>query len=94
MRYSMLVYLTNMGKTLLEAAKYLRTSENRELQADLLENGRQMIGQICSELKRYGSDLYSSIPLELIRCIAKNGTPWRASINLCGTIRGLTLWWC
>ena len=69
MRYSMLVYLTNMGKTLLEAAKYLRTSENRELQADLLENGRQMIGQICSELKRYGSDLYSSIPLELIRCI-------------------------
>lgn len=69
MRYSMLVYLTNMGNTLLEAAKYLRTSENLELQADLLENGRQMIGQICSELKRYGSDLYSPLPLELIRCI-------------------------
>ena len=76
-----------MGKTLLEAAKYLRTSENRELQADLLENGRQMIGQICSELKRYGSDLYSSIPLELIRCIDGLGNKTGKSEELEDTLR-------
>lgn len=64
MRYSMLVYLTNMGKTLLEAARYLRTAEDNPLKRDLLENGRQMIGQISLELERHSGDLYTPLPLE------------------------------
>lgn len=71
MRYSMLVYLTNMGKTLLEAARYLRTAEDRGLQKELLENGRQMVGQIRAELKRHSGDLRTPQPLELLRDIGR-----------------------
>lgn len=63
MRYSMLVYLTGMSGTLLEAAEYLRTAKQGELREELLENGRQMIGQIRAELERHSGDLHSSVPL-------------------------------
>ena len=52
MRYSMLVYLTNMGKTLLEAARYLHTAVDHSLREEVLENGRQMIVQIRLELEQ------------------------------------------
>ncbi len=69
MRYSMLVYLTNMGKTLLEAAQYLRTAEDHTLQKELLENGGQMIQQIRAELERHRGDLRTPMPLEWLRDI-------------------------
>lgn len=71
MRYSMLVYLTNMGKTLLEAARYLRTAPEGPLQKELLENGRQMIGQISLELERHRGDLRTPLPQERLRDIAR-----------------------
>lgn len=62
MRYSMLVYITKMGKTLLEAAQYLRTASQTELRAQLLENGRQMLEQIGNVLEQHRSDLLSDAP--------------------------------
>ncbi|MDE7220232.1 MAG: hypothetical protein K2O45_11520, partial [Oscillospiraceae bacterium] len=69
MRYSMLVYLTNMGKTLLEAARYLRAAEDHALRKELLENGGQMIGQIRAELERHSNELRTKLPLERLRDI-------------------------
>lgn len=71
MRYSMLVYLVNMGKTLLEAAQYLRTAADCSLQADLLENGGQIIQLIRAELERHSGDLRTSLPLEQLRDIER-----------------------
>lgn len=59
MRYSMLVYITNMSRTLLEAAQYLRSGESALMREELLENGRQMLGQIRTVLNRYREDLRS-----------------------------------
>lgn len=59
MRYSMLVYITNMSKTLLEAARYLRTAESGPMRKELLDNGRQMLSQIETVLDRCGKDLRS-----------------------------------
>lgn len=69
MRYSMLVYLTNMGKTLLEAVQYLGTAQDGPLQQELLENGRQMIRQIQSELERHSGDLRTTAPLKRLQTI-------------------------
>ena len=69
MRYSMLVYLTNMGKTLLEAARYLHTAVDHSLREEVLENGRQMIVQIRLELERHRSDLRTQRPLDWLRDI-------------------------
>ena len=69
MRYSMLVYLTNMGKTLLEAAQYLPTTDDKKLQRDLLKNGKQMIRQIKSMLERHSGDLRTTRPLDRLHLI-------------------------
>ena len=63
MRYSMLVYITKMGRTLLEAAQYLRTAPKGGLQTELLENGRQMLAQIREVLERHRGDLRTETPL-------------------------------
>lgn len=71
MRYSILVYLVNMSKTLLEAAQYLNSAvEDQSLRAELLENGRQMIGQIQSELKQHQGDLRSELPVKYMETAA------------------------
>lgn len=69
MRYSMLVYIMNMSRTLLEAAQYLRTAESEPMQEELLSNGRQMLGQIKSVLNRFKKDLRSSWPVERLAAI-------------------------
>lgn len=71
MRYSMLVYLTKMGRTLLEAAQYLRTAPEERLRTELLENGRQMLAQIRGALERHSGDLRSGIPLSRLTEVGK-----------------------
>ena len=63
MRYSMLVYITKMGRTLIEAAQYLRTAPEDSLRAGIMDNGRQMLAQIRSVLERHRGDLRSESPL-------------------------------
>lgn len=59
MRYSMLVYMTKMSRTLLEAAQYLRMAPEGGLRADLLENGQKMLAQIREVLDQHKSTLNS-----------------------------------
>ncbi len=63
MRYSMLVYMSKMGKTLLEAAQYLRTAPEDALRAEIVESGRQMLAQIREVLEGHRDDLHSEAPL-------------------------------
>lgn len=64
MRYSMLVYITKMCRTLLEAVQYLHTAPGDALRIELLENGRQMLAQIRDVLERCGDDMRSGAPLD------------------------------
>ena len=64
MRYSVLVYITKMIQTLLEAAQYLHTEPEDGLRAELLGNGRQMLSQIREVLAGHGEYLRSNAPLE------------------------------
>lgn len=57
MRYSMLVYIVKMCRTLSEAAEYISTAPEGELRAELLENGKQMLAQIRSVLEQHKPDL-------------------------------------
>lgn len=78
MRYSMLVYITKMGRTLLEAAQYLRTAPAGDpLRQELLENGRQMLAQIEDVLEQHRDDLRSEAPLD---CLSEIEALW----NSCG----------
>lgn len=51
MRYCMLVYISKMVSTLLEAARYLRTAPVDGMGMELLENGRRMLAQIREVLE-------------------------------------------
>ena len=51
MRYCMLVYISKMVSTLLEAARYLRTAPEDGMGMELLENGRRMLAQIREVLE-------------------------------------------
>lgn len=62
MRYSMLVYITKMGRTLAEAVQYLRTAPEDGLRGELLDNGREMLAQIRAVLE--GGGLRSGAPLD------------------------------
>lgn len=73
MRYSMLVYMTKMSQTLLEAARYLRTAPEEGLRTELLENGRQMFAQIGAVLERHRHDLRSDVPRSRL---AEAGKRW------------------
>ena len=53
----MLVYITKMGRTLIEAAQYLRTAPEDSLRAGIMDNGRQMLAQIRSVLEHHRGDL-------------------------------------
>lgn len=64
MRYSMLVYITKMGRTLAEAVQYLRGAPEEGLREELLGNGQQMLGQIREVLERHRDDLRSEAPLD------------------------------
>ncbi len=64
MRYSMLVTITDMSRTLLEAAQYLASAPAGDMRAELLGNGRQMMGQIRDVLERHSGDLRTTLPLE------------------------------
>ncbi len=67
MRYSMVVYVTNMAKTLLEAADYMEAaSDNRALCAKLSDNGRTMLEQMQAVLRQHETDLRSSLPQSLL----------------------------
>lgn len=72
MRYSLLVYLTKMGRTLLEAADYLFAAPADDpVRSELLESGRQMLGQIRAELEQHNRDLRSNWALEALEKIEK-----------------------
>ncbi len=78
MRYSMLVYTVKMGKTLLEAAQYLRTAPEGGLRQELLDNGRQMLVQIQEVLDTHREDLRSETPLEKLTEVMGN---WQEQSN-------------
>lgn len=59
----MLVYIAKMNKTLLEAARYLRTAQEGDLREELLANGWQMLTQIRAVLEQHSGDLRSDTPL-------------------------------
>jgi len=59
----MMVYITKMSRTLMEAAQYLRNVPGNDLRAELLENGRQMLAQIRDVLERHKDDLRSEFLL-------------------------------
>lgn len=61
MRYSMLVYIVKMCRTLSEAAEYLSAAPDDGLRAELLENGEQMFVQIRSVLEQHAEDLRSDL---------------------------------
>lgn len=63
MRYSMLVYMSKMGRTLLEAAQYLRTAPEDALRTEITESGRQMLAQIREVLEHHRNDLRTEVPL-------------------------------
>ena len=63
MRYSMLVYISKMGRTLLEAAQYLRTAPEDALRTEITESGRQMLAQIREVLEHHRNDLHTEVPL-------------------------------
>lgn len=69
MRYSMLVYMTNMCRTLLEAAQYLQTASDGAVRQELLDNGQQMLEQVRAVLEQNRDDLRTSMPLELMKRI-------------------------
>lgn len=69
MRYSMIVYLTNMIDTLIEAMQYIKASSDNDINTELIENGIEMINQIEDTLERFKPDLKSEIPLELLQNI-------------------------
>ena len=81
MRYSMLVYLTRMGRTLLEAAEYLTARPKEDpMWEKLLENGRQMMDQIHAVLERHQQDLKSSRPID---CLNEAKEQWSVSGEEC-----------
>lgn len=63
MRYSLLVTLRQMGQTLLEAARYLRTAPEGAVREELIQNGRQMLAQLRAALLQHQADLLSQTPL-------------------------------
>lgn len=71
MRYSMLVYMTNMCRTLLEAAQYLRTASDGAVRRELLDNGRQMLEQVRAVLEQHADDLRTTRPMELLETIER-----------------------
>lgn len=85
MRYSILVYLTRMSRTLLEAAEYLTVSSKEDpMREELLANGQQMIDQIRAELEHHRQDLRSSRP---INCLNEVAQKWRGGEECAASIR-------
>lgn len=64
MRYSMLVYIVKMCRTLSEAAEYLSTAPEGDLRFELLENGRQMFSQMRNVLEQHKADLHGAGTLD------------------------------
>ncbi len=63
MRYSMLVNLTKMSRTLADAARHLRAVPQNDMRAETTESGRQILSQIEAILKQHREDLRSEAPL-------------------------------
>ncbi len=64
MRYSLLVTLIRMSRTLLEAAAYLRAApQDDALRAELAQNGRKMLAQMQEALAQHRADLLCETPL-------------------------------
>lgn len=65
MRYSMLVHLTKMARTLQEAAAYIDTAPDGDsLCPELLSNGVKMLEQIRMTVEQYRDDLHDPVLLE------------------------------
>lgn len=73
MRYSLLVTICQMGQTLQEAARYLRTAPQGPLREELVQNGRQMLAQMRGTLEQHRGDLRSEAPLAALAGI---GAAW------------------
>ena len=63
MKYSMLVYLTKISRTLVDTARYLRATPQSDLLTEVTENGRRMLSQIETVLEHRQEDLRSETPL-------------------------------
>lgn len=65
MRYSVLVHLNKMARTLQEAALYIDTAPDGDSMCpELLSNGVKMLEQIRATVERHQDDLYDPILLE------------------------------
>lgn len=64
MRYSKLVYLSKMCRTLQEAVQYLRTIPGQKVAEELLINGAQMLDQIWEMLETHKADLRSPLLMD------------------------------
>ncbi len=73
MRYSILVNLAKMCRTLADSARHLRAAPKSDLRADEMENGRQMLSQIEAVLKQHCDDLRSEA---LLAQLAEINTLW------------------
>lgn len=85
----MLVYITNMGKTLLDAAGYLQAAKNPSLEEELLANGRIMLDRIETVLEDHRGDLRSALPMEQLRQIRRQ---WKDSGNYTALQDDLSEW--
>lgn len=63
MRYSLLVAVCQMGRTLLEAAQYLQNAPQNAPREELLQNGQQMLLQMRTVLTQHQTSLRGKAPL-------------------------------
>lgn len=82
MRYSLLVYIRNMGKTLLEASQYLRVNPESGMEKELVENGRLMLEQIRLVLEQHAGDLKSESLLETLGGIERHWGSGAADLEM------------
>lgn len=74
MRFSRLVQLDEVCRTLTEAAEYIHSSGNSELCQDLIQSGAQMFGQIETILRQAQPDWKNTTPMDLLEQVQ---TQWR-----------------
>lgn len=70
MRYSMLVHLNKMARTLQEAALYIDTAPDEDpVCPELLSNGVKMLEQIRGAVEQHRDDLYDPVLLEHLSAV-------------------------
>ena len=77
MRFSRLVQLEQVRRTLAEAAAYIQDGGNSELCQELMQNGARMLEQIDAILRQAQADWKSNRPMETLEQVR---SAWRAPL--------------